>query len=211
MGDGKGTVFVVDDDASLRSGLARLLRAAGHVVQTFDSAEAYLTARPQHRGASCLVLDVMMPGRSGLELQAELNALCSRIPIIFVSGQGSIPVAVRALQEGAATFLEKPLDPDELLAAVEAALARHATLLDRERHLGELRRRHTSLTPRERQVLSGVVAGQLNKQIAFDLGITEKTVKAHRGRLMEKMAASSVAELVRMAEQLSREQAESRR
>jgi FixJ family two-component response regulator len=211
MGNRKGTVFVVDDDASLRSGLARLLRAAGHVVEMFDSAEAYLTARPQRQGPSCLVLDVMMPGRSGIELQAELNALCSRIPIIFVSGQGSIPVAVRALHEGAATFLEKPLDPDALLIAVDVALARHATFLERERQLAALRRRHTSLTPRERQVFTGVVAGQLNKQIAFDLGIAEKTVKAHRGRLMEKMAAGSVAELVRMAERLSREQAEDRR
>ena len=197
-----GKVLVVDDDDSLRSGLARLLRATGHAVATFDSAAAFLEAQPDTTEPTCIVLDVMMPGKSGLELQDELEALASKVPIVFVSGQGSVPVAVRALQRGASTFLEKPIDPDQFLEAVETALTQHATVLEYERGLSELKRRHDSLSPRERQVFSGVVAGRLNKQIAFDLGITEKTVKVHRGRVMDKMAAKSLADLVRAAERL---------
>jgi FixJ family two-component response regulator len=196
------TVYVVDDDDSVRAGLSRLLRAVGHQVETFDSAVAFLARRDEITGPACLVLDVMMPEMTGLELQDQLRALASQIPIIFVSGHASVPVAVRALTRGASTFLEKPVDPEQLVDAVKTCLASHAELLETDGVLNSVRQRYDSLSPREREVLGHVVTGLLNKQTAVKMGISEKTVKVHRARVMEKMEADSVADLVRLAERI---------
>ena len=194
-------VYVVDDDRDVRQALARLLRSAGLTVEAFGSAEAFLSQRLEDR-PSCLVLDVRLPGPSGLDLQATLEQQQLGIPIVFVTGHGDVPMSVRAMKAGAVDFLEKPFDDDELLQAVERALE-----LSRE-HGAEraaramLQGRFAALTARERQVLGLVVQGLLNKQIADRLGAAEKTIKVHRGRVMEKMQANSVADLVRMTQTL---------
>jgi FixJ family two-component response regulator len=192
------TVFVVDDDPDVRRALARLLRAAGCEVSAFGSAAEFLSAYdPEAPG--CLILDVVMPGIDGLELQAALRAAACPLPIVFLSGSADIPMSVQAMKAGAVTFLTKPVEDSMLIAAVAEALkvdevTRRAQSFDRP-----LQKRLSTLTPREREVLAHVVAGQLNKQIAADLGTAEKTVKVHRSRVMRKMGARSVAELVQLA------------
>jgi FixJ family two-component response regulator len=193
-------VSIVDDDASVRKGLARLVKAAGYDVETFGSAQEYL-ARPRPKEPCCLLLDVRMPGLSGLELQEALARTGHRVSIVFVSGHSDIPRSVKAMKSGAVDFLTKPVDDRELLEAIERAVAK--ALQDRREQAvtTDVHDRVKTLTPREAQVFALVVTGRLNKQIAADLGIGEKTVKVHRGRVMEKMRARSVAELVRLADQ----------
>ena len=181
-------VYIVDDDASVRTGLARLLRSAGYAVETFASAAAFLDR--EHRAAvACLVLDVRMPGVDGLALQAELSARDAGLPIIFLTGHGDIPMSVAAMKQGARDFLTKPVDEVVLLDAVRQALQTHRASLSERLAATAVQERLASLTPREREVLSWVIGGALNKQIAAQLGIAEKTVKIHRGRVMEKMEA----------------------
>ena len=201
MSDADSTVFVVDDDASVRGGLGRLFKSVGLAVEVFPSAREFLE-RPPAAGAACLVLDVRLPELSGLDLQAELAERGVAMPIIFITGHDSVPISVRAMKAGAADFLEKPVDEQELLDAVHRALERARVAKREEAALEEMRGRLASLTPREREVMAHVVAGRLNKQIAAELGTSEKTVKVHRARVMEKMEVSSLAELVRAAEKL---------
>lgn len=197
----KGLVHVVDDDASVRTALTRLLSAVGYEVRAHASAASYLL-QPASDGPSCLILDVRMPEASGLEIQDALARLRVSVPIIFLTGHGDIPMSVKAMRAGASDFLTKPVKRDQLLAAVSVALATQTARNADRSHLGELRSRFDSLTAREREVFDGVVAGKLNKQIAAQLSIAERTVKAHRSQVMEKMRATSVAELVRQAESL---------
>jgi len=190
-------VFVVDDDASVRGALARLLHSAGYQTETFASAEGFL-AQSRFDAPGCILLDVRMPGLNGLELQQALAAANRQLPIVFITGHGDVPMSVRAMKAGAEDFLPKPFDDEELLKAVARALNKSQREQNERTEVAEIRRRLSSLTPREREVLCHVVAGQLNKQIAADLSIAEKTIKVHRGRVMEKMGASSLAGLVAM-------------
>jgi FixJ family two-component response regulator len=198
---GTGTVFVIDDDASMRRALERQLQGAGYRVETFAAAQEYL-ARPAHAGPGCIVSDVRMPGLSGLDLQASLAREGSDLPLVFISGHGDVPTTVHAMKAGAIEFLAKPFTKDELLAAVGEALARSRERAAAREEGAALQARFESLTPRERDVFALVAVGLMNKHVADRLGIAEKTVKIHRGRVMEKLAAGSVADLVRMAEQL---------
>ncbi len=190
-------MFVVDDDASVRGALARLLHSAGYQTETFASAEGFL-AQSRFDAPGCILLDVRMPGLNGLELQQALAAANRQLPIVFITGHGDVPMSVRAMKAGAEDFLPKPFDDEELLKAVARALNKSQREQNERTEVAEIRRRLSSLTPREREVLCHVVAGQLNKQIAADLSIAEKTIKVHRGRVMEKMGASSLAGLVAM-------------
>jgi len=192
-------VYVVDDEPAVRKALLRLLRAAGFEAATFESPRAFLLAL-EPASAGCAILDVAMPGLDGLALQRELHARGSTLPIVFLTGRGDIPKSVQAMKRGAIDFLTKPVDDEALLAAVRAALARDRAQRQAREAAADVRRRLESLTLREREVLEGVVAGKLNKQIGAELGITEKTVKVHRGRTMEKMGAGSLAELVHLVE-----------
>jgi FixJ family two-component response regulator len=200
MGDAKGTVFVVDDDISVRESLELLLEHAGWQPCLFESAQAFLD-HPRPTGPSCLVLDVTLPGRNGLELQKQL-ADRPGMPIIFITGFGDVPMSVQAMKAGAVEFLTKPFNEEVLLDAIRGALERSRIALRQEAALRELRERHASLTPRERDVMALVVSGLLNKQVGGDLGISEITVKAHRGQVMRKMKADSLADLVTMAASL---------
>ena len=196
-----GVIHVLDDDASVRTALTRLLSAVGYEVRAHATAASYLL-QPVADGPNCLILDVRMPEASGLEIQDALARLRVNVPIIFLTGHGDIPMSVRAMRAGASDFLTKPVKREQLLAAVRLALAAQtAANVDRTQH-GELRARFECLTAREREVFDGVVAGKLNKQIAAQLRIAERTVKAHRSQVMEKMQADSVADLVRQAEHL---------
>ena len=201
MSDVELTVTVVDDDASVLKAVSRLLRSAGLNVATYDTPDRFLKAYNPGQ-AGCLVLDLTMPGLSGLELQRELGEKGAAPPIIFLSGTGDIPDTVKAMKHGAVDFLTKPVDETALLAAVRAALEQERTASRKRGELAGLYARLESLTPREREVFEHVVSGQLNKQIASDLGTVEKTVKVHRARVMEKMGAESLADLVRMAQRL---------
>jgi FixJ family two-component response regulator len=195
------TVYIVDDDLSIRTALTRLLRSVGLRCQTFESADDFLKAS-RADGPQCLVLDLRLPGASGLDLQRELAAFERSLPIIFLSGHGDIPITVRAMKAGAAEFLTKPIRERELIDAIRKALDRDREL-QRQRQEGvRLRRRYDGLTPREREVMRLVVTGLLNKQVASELGISEKTVKVHRAQVMHKMRAGSLAELVRMWDHL---------
>jgi FixJ family two-component response regulator len=194
-------IFVVDDDVSFRNSLSRLISSVGFAVEAFPSARAFLEV-PRPAVPGCLVLDVRLPGLSGLDLQRELAATDAELPIIFMTGHGDIPMSVRAMKAGAVEFLTKPFREQELLDAIRSAVERDRTMRAERQERTELRRRYASLTPRERDVLAGIVAGLLNKQIAGELGTSEATVKEQRGHLMAKMEAGSVAELVRFASRL---------
>jgi FixJ family two-component response regulator len=197
---GRPIVFVVDDDISVRESLESLIAEAGWRPEVFASAGEFL-AQPRRLLPSCLVLDVSLPDLNGLDLQQRI-ADRSDMPIIFITGHGDIPMTVRAMKAGAAEFLTKPFGPEVLLSSIQAAIERSRAALDEQAKLQSLRHRYESLTPREREVMALVVRGQLNKQVGGELGISEVTVKAHRGRMMQKMEAGSLAELVNMAARL---------
>jgi FixJ family two-component response regulator len=192
-------VFIVDDDASVCKALNRLIRSVGLKAESFPSANEFLNREP-HDGPACLVLDVRMPGLSGLDLQNELAARDYPIPIIFITGHGDIPMSVKAMKAGAVDFLPKPFSDQELLDAIHAAIEKDAHAREERAELSKIQNRINSLTPREREVFSWVITGMLNKQIAAELGASEKTIKVHRARVMEKMGVQSVAELVHLAE-----------
>lgn len=200
---GAPIVFVVDDDVSVRESLELMLRFAGWRVELFSSAEAFL-AHPRPRTPSCLVLDVGLPDLNGLDLQERLAADRPDMPIIFITGRGDVPMTVKAMKAGAIEFLTKPFGDDALLAAIRTALDRSQLALAREAGMQTLQDRYASLSPREREVLSLVVSGLMNKQVGAELGISEITVKAHRGKVMRKMKADSFADLVNMAASLGR-------
>jgi len=195
------TVFVVDDDISVRESLEFLIRDAGWQVETFTSAEEFVN-RPRNFNPGCLVLDISMPGLNGLELQKRLAAERTNMPIIFLTGNADVPITVQAMKAGAVDFLTKPFSGGTLLSAVSKAIARSMTLTARDAELRALRARYSRLSSREREVLALVVAGKANKEVAFELGISEITVKAHRGSMMRKMEADSLAELVNQATRL---------
>jgi RNA polymerase sigma factor (sigma-70 family) len=198
---GTPVVFIVDDDPSVRSSLKFLISTVGLEVESFDSADSFLHGKPPD-APSCLVLDVRLPGLSGLDFQCELAARNIRIPIVFITGHGDIPMSVRAMKAGAVEFLTKPFRDQDLLDAIRIALERDRARREQEKEVTELKQRFESLTPREREVISMVVSGMLNKQIAGQLGTAENTVKVQRSRAMEKMHAQSLADLIRMIEKL---------
>jgi FixJ family two-component response regulator len=194
-------IHVVDDDPSFRTAVTRLLRAAKYEVRGYASASEFLDSNPCSN-PGCILLDLRMPGASGLDLQQSLERMEERLPIIFLTGHGDIPASVRAMKAGAVDFLTKPVRREALLNAIQNALGVDAKAREAHAALRELRHRYENLTPREREVLAHVVGGKLNKQIAFDLGTGERTIKAHRASIMDKLRVQSVAELVRLAQEL---------
>ena len=205
----KAIVAIVDDDPSFREGVGSLIRAAGWKVEIFASAEAFL-ARPRVDVPSCLLLDLQLPDLSGLDLQKRMAEVNLDVPIVFVTGHGDIPASVQAIKAGAVEFLTKPFDKQQLFRAIAEAMQRDHLIREEHAQSREVWQHYNSLTPRERQVMRQVVSGLLNKQIAAELNITEFTVKLHRGRVMRKMHAQSLADLVRMAEKLGISSGESR-
>jgi FixJ family two-component response regulator len=201
MSDARPEVFVVDDDLSTREALTGLVRSGGWAPRAFATAEAFLACRPE-KGPNCLLLDVGLPDLNGLELQAQIANERASMPIIFITGCGDIPMSVRAMKAGAVEFLTKPFGEGVLLGAIASAIERSRAALAEDDALQVLRRRHASLTPREREVMALVVCGLLNKQVGGELGISEITVKVHRGRVMTKMKAGSLADLVKMSASL---------
>jgi FixJ family two-component response regulator len=202
MTDDPATVVVIDDDASVREAICRLLGSVGLRAASYDSVKAFV-ADHLPCGPACLVLDVRLPGLSGLEFQAELTRARIRLPVIFITGHGDVQMSVRAMKAGAVEFLTKPFRDQDLLDAINAALAQDRARREADALIDELRKREAGLTAREREIMAQVVSGRVNKQIAADLGISEITVKAHRGQVVRKMGARSVADLVRMADRLS--------
>jgi FixJ family two-component response regulator len=194
-------IAIVDDDPSVREGLSSLIRSAGLQIKTFASAQEFL-ARPDAEAPSCLVLDLQLPGLSGLDLQKRMTEVGLEIPIVFLTGHGNIPASVQAMKAGAVEFLTKPFDEQDLLQAIHEAIERDRQNRQQYAEMRELQSRYESLTAREQEVMQQVVSGLLNKQIAAELNIAEYTVKIHRGRVMRKMHAESLADLVRMAENL---------
>jgi FixJ family two-component response regulator len=201
MPDANATILVIDDDPALRASIGRLLRSLGLDTRLFASISEFLESDPPD-GPTCLVLDVRLPGRSGLDLQRELTAANREIPIIFITGHGDIPMSVQAMKCGAIEFLTKPFRDQELLDAIQLGLSRDRARRENEVTLVALRERFASLSPREREIMIQVARGHLSKQIAWDMGIAEATVKVHRSRLMKKMKARSLLALSRMAEKL---------
>ena len=195
-------IAIVDDDPSVQRGLQRLLRSAGWRAETFASAQEFL-ARSLAESPNCVVLDLQLPGLSGLDLQKQMAEVGLEIPIVFVTGHGDIPASVRAMKAGAVQFLTKPVDEQELIQAIEEAVERDRRTRQQQVEMNELRGRYESLTGREQEVMQQVISGMLNKQIAAELNITEDTVKFHRGHIMRKMRADSLADLVRMAQNLA--------
>src|SRR5438270_6479329 len=201
MAQQQPTIVVIDDDPSIRKSLDNLFRSVGLAVELFGSPQEFLQSKRSDR-PGCIVLDVRFPGRSGLDMQRELAAVNTPLPIIFITGYGDIPMSVRAMKAGAVEFLTKPFRDQDLLDAVGVALEKDRTRRANEMRLAELRSRFNTLTARERQVLALVIAGRLNKQIAGELGVSEMTVKMHRRQVMRKMQATGLAQLVRLADQL---------
>jgi FixJ family two-component response regulator len=201
MPEEEATIYVIEDDTAVRLSTVRLLQSADLTVETFDSAEAFLRS-PRQDAPACLVLDVWLPGLNGLELQRALMEADRQLPIIFITGHGDIPMSVRAVKAGAVEFLTKPFHDQALLDAIGEALARDRAARRQRADLAALREQYARLTPRERDVMARVVAGQLNKQIAAEFGVSEQTIKVHRFRVMHKMQAESLAALVRMADKL---------
>jgi FixJ family two-component response regulator len=199
--DTSQTVMVIDDDPGVRDSIGRLLRSAGFQVSLFGSVSEFLAAaRPE--GPACLVLDVQLPGQTGLELQRDLAGAKRQLPIIFITGHGDIPMSVEAMKGGAIEFLTKPFREEDLLEAIQIGHGRDRAQLEQDRTMAELKVRFETLTPREREIMAFVATGRLNKQIAADFGVSEITVKVHRGQVMRKMLASSLPDLTRMADQL---------
>src|SRR5712692_5830963 len=202
MTEAQPTIVVIDDDPDVRGSLGGLLRSVGLQVRLMASVAEFLkSGRPD--GPTCLVLDVRLPGRSGLDFQRELAAANIHVPIIFITGHGDIPMSVQAIKGGAIEFLTKPFRDQDLLDAIQLGLARDRAWLENEKAIAALRARFETLTPREREVMALVVTGRLNKQIAYDIGISEITVKVHRGQVMRKMKAASLPDLARMADKLN--------
>jgi RNA polymerase sigma factor (sigma-70 family) len=202
MPDADATVLVIDDDPGVRASVGRLLRSLGLEVQLFAAIADFLASEPPD-GPTCLVLDVRLPGQSGLDLQRELAAANRELPIVFITGHGDIPMSVQAMKGGAIEFLTKPFRDQDLLDAIQVGLSRDRVRRENEKALAVLREAFASLSPREREIMIQVARGRLSKQIAFDIGIAESTVKVHRSRAMQKMKAGSLPELGRMAERLN--------
>jgi len=202
MSDANATVLVIDDDPDVRASVGRLLRSLGINVQLFASIADFLGSNPPD-GPTCLVLDVRLPGQSGLDLQRELARAKRELPIIFITGHGDIPMSVQAMKGGAIEFLTKPFRDQDLLDAIQLGLSRDRSRREDEKDLAALRERFASLSPREREIVIQVARGRLSKQIAYDIGIAEATVKVHRSRAMQKMKAGSLPELGRMADKLN--------
>ena len=198
----KSSVFLVDDDDSVRRALTRLIKSAGHNVQTFASAREFLGTKAGSEEAACLVLDVRMPDLTGMDLQRELQTLNRNVPIVFITGHGDIPMSVKAMKAGAVDFLPKPVKDTDLLRAIEQALARAYRDNAARKELDDIVSRVEKLTAREREVMALVASGMPNKRIAFELGTVEKTIKVHRARIMQKMQVQSLADLVRAVEKL---------
>jgi RNA polymerase sigma factor (sigma-70 family) len=197
-----GVVHVVDDDASFRTAIQRRLKKAGYEVATYPSAQHLLDRLPDQRSPGCILLDVRIPGLSGPELQGRLSELGSTLPIVFLTGYADVPTTVQAIKAGADDFLTKPVSSDQLLRTIQRAMAHHEAICDTKSRLDIIRAHIASLTPREREVFELVVRGKTNKHVAHELGATERTIKAHRHRVMEKMKVQSLAELVSLAERV---------
>jgi FixJ family two-component response regulator len=209
MADTPATIVVIDDEQSVRESVGSLLRSVGFQTKLLATVGEFLkSGRPL--GPSCLVLDVRLPGKSGLDFQREMGEAGINLPIVFITGHGDIPMSVRAMKGGAVEFLTKPFREQDLLDAIQLGLQRDRDWLEQERSLSGLRQRYATLTPREREVMASVVIGRLNKQIAGDLGISEITVKVHRSQVMRKMRAASLPELARMADRLAPESEKTR-